>query len=410
MNILYLTAEDVRGQKFNGYSLHKALRKLGHDSHMAVERRCFDEPEIHQIGSGMLRLLDQALIRIEYRLALHSVLPISAFSLYTAPYYRHAGILHLQLPHATRSFLSLLHLPIMSRQHRFVWTMHDPWLMAGHCIYPLNCERWMTGCGSCPDLGLQLPIKRDTTAFTWRLKNWVMHHSKITLVVASQWMQERVQRSPILSHLPCYCIPFGLDPQIFRPRSKAAGRARLGIPADATVIAFRAGSTPRNVKGTEYIEKALARFYPAKLTCFITFEGKGGLASLRGRFPFVELGWVTDQDLLADALAAADIFLMPSTAEAFGMMAIEAMACGTPVVVFEGTALPEVVHAPRGGIAVPYGDSEALGAAIEMLLTDRARYQALVENGLEIVRQEYTQDLYLKRHIDLYENLLAQPL
>jgi glycosyltransferase involved in cell wall biosynthesis len=97
---------------------------------------------------------------------------------------------------------------------------------------------------------------------------------------------------------------------------------------------------------------------------------------------------------------------MPSLAEAFGMMAVESMACGTPVIVFEGTALPSVVKAPRGGIAVPARDANALQSAVEALMNDPVRYQDLVRKGLELVQEEYTVEKYISRHLDLYSTLL----
>ena len=85
------------------------------------------------------------------------------------------------------------------------------------------------------------------------------------------------------------------------------------------------------------------------------------------------------------------------------------MACGTPVIVFEGTALPSVIHAPDGGVAVTYKDAHALANAIEDLLGDKERYDTIVQNGLEIVRNEYSLDKYLQRHIDLYTELINSP-
>jgi glycosyltransferase involved in cell wall biosynthesis len=99
---------------------------------------------------------------------------------------------------------------------------------------------------------------------------------------------------------------------------------------------------------------------------------------------------------------------MPSIAEAFGMMAVESMACGTPVIVFDGTALPDVIHAPEGGISVPAKDSKSLADAIIRLLNDKQLYAQLVENGLRIVREEYTLEKHIQRHIELYSSLLNQ--
>jgi glycosyltransferase involved in cell wall biosynthesis len=406
MNILYVTADDAAGQQFNGYLLHKALKELGHDSHMAVAQSSLNEPDIFEVASGSYRRINSLLVRIERALSLQSILPVSTLSLYFSPYYRNADIVHLQLLH-TLPFFSLLNVPLMSRQHRVVWTIHDPWLMSGHCIHSLDCDRWLTGCGNCPDLTLPLPVKHDTTLFNWKLKNWVVRHSNVSLVVASEWMYDRVRRSPILSHLPCSLIPFGINADVFRPLNQVECRSRFGIPGDANVIAFR--WTPHFiVKGVSYIEKALDSLRLDKPTYLLTFDAQYALDSLRNRYHFVELGWVDDRNLMVAALNAADIFLMPSIAEAFGMIAVEAMACGTPVIVFEGTSLPSVIHAPHGGIAVPYKDHEALAGAIKLLLEDRTLHQTLVENGLKIVQQEYTLDLYVRRHLELYEKLMAK--
>lgn len=407
MNILYVTGNDVVGQHFNGYLVHKALRELDHDSHMAVALSGFKQSEVHELNSPIFKYINGFFVLLERALSLYSILPLSAFKLYFKKYYRKADIVHLQLVHSL-AFFSLLHVPIMSRQNRLVWTIHDPWLMSGHCIHSLDCERWLSGCGNCPDLTLPIPIRRDTTAFMWKIKRLVMHNSDITLVVASEWMYDRVQRSPILSHLPCHIIPFGINTAVFRPLDQTECRKRFGIPDDANVIAFR--WTPHFViKGSEYIKKTLEILKLDKPTYLLLFDAPHsyGLKSLQHVYQFIDLGWVGDPNQVALALSAADLFLMPSIAESFGMMALESMACGTPVIVFEGTSLASIIHAPHGGIAVPYKDHEALAEAIKLLLTNRALNHSLVEKGLKIVKQEYSLDLYVNRHIELYENLMV---
>ena len=164
LNILQVTAYDVIGQQFNGYQIHKALKELGHQSHMAVMYSMSGEPHIHQIGNSLTRNLNQRYVRsIERLLSVWSLIPLSALTLYCAPYYRNADIIHLQLVYST-PFFSLLNLPLMSRNHKIVWTLHDPWMTSGHCIYSLDCDRWLSGCNECPDLALTFPIKRDTSA------------------------------------------------------------------------------------------------------------------------------------------------------------------------------------------------------------------------------------------------------
>ncbi len=79
-------------------------------------------------------------------------------------------------------------------------------------------------------------------------------------------------------------------------------------------------------------------------------------------------------DAVADLLRAADLLLLPSGSESFGLAALEAMACGVPVVASRVGGLPEVVEDGKGGALVPVGDVDTMAArAVELLEPDRWR-------------------------------------
>lgn len=405
MKILYVSSHDLVGQQFNGYLLLNALRKMDIDARMYVHHFQVDKPDvIYHMNNPLAFFLNRVLSRLGKLLSLHAILPIHSVDIMKNSFYKEADIVHLQLIHAT-PFFSLLSLPRMGRQKKLVLTLHDPWMLTGHCIHPIECERWKHGCGACPDLKRPFSIKNDTTALIWKIKQMVMQRTNVHLVVASSWMEQMAAKSPILSHLPRSIIPFGLDTQVFRPLDKKACKQAFGIPEDSFVVAFR--SVPFSpFKGVEYIEKALLNLSSKKPIYIITLDAVGLVPNLDKKFKIIELGWVNERSIAA-ALSAADLFLMPSIAETFGMMAVESMACGTPVIVFEGTALPSVIQAPRGGIAVPSKDWEALKEAIETLIENIELYGNLVRNGLEIVNEEYTIEKYVARHLDLYNQLIA---
>jgi glycosyltransferase involved in cell wall biosynthesis len=302
----------------------------------------------------------------------------------------------------------LLQLPRLTRKRRVILSVHDMFLFSGHCVYSLDCERWMTGCGSCPDLEIPFQMLSDTTALNWKLKRQVFRRSKLDLVVGSPWQRERVRKSPILEHFPLHYIPYGVDTRVYRILDKAAIRAKLGLPQNADVISFRSVHHGRNFKGTEFIEAALHRYQPRRETWLLAFEGRGGLESLCGKYRIMELGWIENTGTIAEALNAADLFLMPSIAEAFGLMAIESMACGTPVIVFEGTALPETINAPECGIAVPYKNSEALAQAIDQVLGNPELHRRLRENGLRHVAAKHSFDAYAEGYLRLYQRLTEE--
>ena len=404
MKILQVSAYDTMGEQFNGLALHREMVKSGFESGMLVYDRFGECPGVESIAGSDLRTLCEYAQLAEERLSLHSVLDLASRGLFSHPLYLAADVVHLQLLHGRR-FFSLLHLPRLAREKSVAWTIHDPWLTTGHCVHPLDCERWRNGCGQCPDLTSAFAILADQTALNWRIKQWALAHSQITLVFASRWMQQRAASSPILGHLPSEVIPFGIDPDLFSPGDRLAARAALGIPPDVDVLCFRAVETHGAFKGTQYVEQALANYRPRRPTWLITTDEIGGLKSLRGRYQFLELGWVPDRHQVVQALQAADLFLMPSIAESFGMMAVESMACGVPVVCFKDTALPDVIGAPTTGVAVDYRDSNALLRAIEGMIGNDEGRLAMGVMASKLVQCQYTFEHYVERHLKLYERL-----
>jgi glycosyltransferase involved in cell wall biosynthesis len=230
--------------------------------------------------------------------------------------------------------------------------------------------------------------------------------SNLDIVVGSPWQLERVKASPMLSRFPIHYIPYGVDTRVYKPGRREITRAKFGIPPDADVIAFRSVPIGNNFKGTEYIETALMGYSPRKSTYLLTFEGVGGLEELRRKYTIVEMGWLNESREIADALGMADIFLMPSVAEAFGLMAVEAMACGVPVVVFEGTALSKTIDAPRSGIAVTYKDSRALCKAIENVMYNPEYRAELIGNALRHVAENHAFEAYASGYLSLYQKLV----
>ena len=407
MRVAFLSGYDAAGQRFNGVNLHRSLLAAGHESDYAVAERSLNEPRIHELGGWWLRWANRIAVNAERKFSRQSDFALLGKAFINAPYVRHADLIHLQLLHA-KSFFSLRHLPqLATGQRPVLWTLHDPWITTGHCVHPFNCNGWQTGCGKCPDLSLPLAIKRDRTAANWTLKKRLLAKSQLHLIVASRWMEQRVADSPLLAGLPCSLIPFGIDTDIFHPQAKPHARATLGIPADARAVAVR--WTPQNIfKGTRFAEQALASLPQGTITDVICFDTAGGneVAKLKPHFRVTTINSHPDQQAIATGLAAADLFLMPSTAESFGMMAIEAMACGTPPIVFTGTALPEVVDAPRGGIAVPAGDVAELSRTITGMITNNEFREACRSHGLNLTRTRYDKQRYVKEHLSLYKRLL----
>jgi N-acetyl-alpha-D-glucosaminyl L-malate synthase BshA len=111
-------------------------------------------------------------------------------------------------------------------------------------------------------------------------------------------------------------------------------------------------------------------------------------------------------DSVASVLQATDLFLLPSQTESFGLAALEAMACGSPVVASRAGGLPEVVDDGVNGILEPVGSVEAMGRRAVELLRDPARHRALREAALAKAR-EFSADRVVPMYEALYEEVLS---
>lgn len=406
MNNVHVGDNDLIGNRFNGHDLHRYLRQRGIEASHLVKAKQSDDPHTHLLDEGYLKqpAYETAVNLLERRYSSHAMHGPLGMALLDNPLFLNADIVHYHLIHNASFNISLL--PTLTALKPSVWTIHDAWAFTGHCIQPLDCERWKIGCGECPYLDTPFVLAQDTSALHWEIKREILQRCQLDLIVASQHMLDRVRQSPILAHLTTHLVPFGIDLERFSPAPSADARARLGVRPDHLVLCFRADPSP--FKGLPFIKQALERLSATVPITLLTVGRHGEMAAFSSRYQIIDAGWLTDDDAMLDVYRAADVFLMPSVGEAFGMMAMEAMACGKPVIAFAGTSLPEVLAAPEGGTVVPQGDVAALTAATERLIASPELRQRLGKQARRVAEHRYDKDAYVSRIIAVYEKVLAK--
>ena len=407
MRVLHVTDVDLPARHFNGYDLIDDLATRGIDTTQAVLRKESRNPRVISLFAGRGdEELQARLQEVERRHSINNLLYPWGQVLAETPEFRDADIVHYHLIH--NRVISLYDLKWLFDRKPSVWTFHDPWPMTGHCVHPMGCDGWLRGCDPCPFLDREFPIVHDRAGEMWRAKQRIFADLAVDVVVASQWMRDMVARSALTSHFEnVHLIPFGIDTRSFVPDDqKATSRQRLGIREDDFVVLFRAN--PWEAKGLSYIVEALAAKRPSRPTTLLTVDRRGLLKELRHGYRIVDLGWVDDDTIYPLAFSACDVFVMPSMAEAFGLMAVEAMAAGRPVISFEGTAVPAITHAPECGIAVPAGDVRALRIAIDRLAEDPADARLRGDVGRRIAAEVYGHERYLDSMAGLYRSIMAR--
>jgi N-acetyl-alpha-D-glucosaminyl L-malate synthase BshA len=112
-------------------------------------------------------------------------------------------------------------------------------------------------------------------------------------------------------------------------------------------------------------------------------------------------------DPVAPLLASADLFLLPSQSESFGLSALEALACGVPVVASNAGGLPEVVRSGVTGVLREVGDVDGMAAAAIAILGDRDRWQVMSEAAAADARARFSRDDVVARYEAFYARTLG---
>ncbi|GAA2678698.1 glycosyltransferase [Actinoplanes palleronii] len=162
-------------------------------------------------------------------------------------------------------------------------------------------------------------------------------------------------------------VPLGVDLNTFHPsRQDPAVRARYARPEELLIVyASRLSAAKRPELAVDTVAALRNGKSPAVLVVAGEGRRRAALAYRAARLPVRFAGHIADRKAVAALLASADVVLAPGPVETFGLSALEALACGTPVVVDQQSALPEVIG--DAGIAVP-GNPDAFADAVSRLM------------------------------------------
>jgi len=204
-------------------------------------------------------------------------------------------------------------------------------------------------------------------------------------------------------------IPGGIDPEWWRSASpgEVAPSARSGL-----VLAW---GRVQYEKGFQVLARAIAslRYRVAGIECVVAGRGSylpelQSQIDLAGVGDLVDLaGFVDDNDLRA-AIHRAGCVVIPSLYEPFGIVALEALAGGAPLIVADTGGLAELVGGTGSALLFEPGNAEDLAGCIERVLTDSELADGLVRRGHELLEASYSWDAIATRTVTVYDDALGQ--
>lgn len=272
-----------------------------------------------------------------------------------------------------------------------IWTLHDCWAYTGHCAHYsyAKCTRWRIQCTSCPQK------KEYPASFFWdasqsnykRKKDIFTGIPYLYIVTPSRWLAGEVKKS-FLSAYPVHFISNGIDLTCFRPIISDY-KERNGI--GNKIMLLGVANNWNTKKGYEEFKKLADRLdarFEIVLVGLTQKQSKGLHRNMRG------IPRTNNAEELAVIYSAADVFINPSREETMGLVTVEALACGTPAIVYPCTAVPETVDA-LSGIVVQ--DIEQLVQEISALSFHRISSESCINRA-----KDYDKHKQYMKYLELY--------
>ncbi|MFJ4564831.1 glycogen synthase [Streptomyces caelestis] len=279
-----------------------------------------------------------------------------------------------------------------------------PHVMTAHSLEPLR------------------PWKAEQLGGGYELSSWAertaIEAADAVIAVSGAMREDILGCYPALDPDKVHVVHNGIDTSLYRPDHGTDALERIGIDRSRPYVLF-VGRITRQ-KGVPHLLRAVRDIDPA--TQVVLCAGAPDTPEIDQEFRelFGELSRVRDgvfwipkmlpRPEVIQLLTHAALFVCPSVYEPLGIVNLEAMACGTPVVASAVGGIPEVVDDGRTGLLVPAGDGfeAGLARAMDSVLSDPEAARRMGEAGRERAVGEFGWDAVARRTVRLYEKIVKQ--
>ncbi len=317
----------------------------------------------------------------------------------------HPNVIHLHNIHGYYLNIPVLFDYLKKSGIPVVWTLHDCWAFTGHCVHYtcVSCFKWKSECYDCPrKKTYPNSFLLDRSKQNFELKKRAYENMpNITLVPVSHWLGREVSQS-MLGKYSIHVIQNGIDVNVFRPRreSVAGVRERYGLCGKYVVLGVATGWSE---------EVGLSTFFRLRkqLSADFAIVMVGCTPNILKQLPdgIIGISRTNNVDELAEIYSAADILFNASYQETFGLVTAEAMACGTPVIVYDSTACSEIVTSETGYIAEVKDEIQVLNYILEDKMLDSTQRRVRSEKCRQYAIAHFDKNIKYQEYIKLYNSL-----
>ena len=316
-------------------------------------------------------------------------------------------VVHLQCINGNNINIYMLLGFLAQNRIKTLYTLHAEFPYTGGCGNAVTCERWKTGCGACPNLKATQTLWLDGTHRTWRKQGdcyQLFDKHLLHFTTVSPWLLSRAKESPLLEGFKKSTVMNGVETSVFKyEKIDGKWRKKLGISDEEKMLLYVTASFfphEQNLKGGRYVVE-LAKRLSNKHIKIVVAANYGEAENLPDNIIYV--GRTKTQKDLASLYREADLTLITSSSETFGMPVAESLCCGTPVVGFKAGG-PESIALQEYSEFVSYGDTDALYDCIMRRINKPHDHMTIAT----LATAKYSKEVMTEGYINQYKMFLSE--
>lgn len=299
-------------------------------------------------------------------------------------------VIHLHNLHGSYLNLPLLFKFLKKSEAKKVITLHDCWLFTGKCPHftEVQCYKWKESCGDCPQLSIYPKSKKDTTKKCLQdKKEWLSGIDNLKIVAVSNWLRDTAKQS-FLNQYSIETIYSGIDESVFKEKKDDYIRNKYNL--NGKFIILGVSSEWKNQKGLDDFLKLSKLIDEDEIIVLVGLTEEQIKEMPKN---IIGIKRTESKEELSQLYSCANVFVNTSREETFGLVTAEAMACGTPVIVYDSTACSEIVTDESGYVASSKNVEEVYGYINkEKALPKKSKFKMV-----------YSSSQMTKRYIELYK-------
>ncbi len=383
-------------------TIHELALSKGIQSYVAYSKTCTPEKDIingYKIGNYFGNKLHALLYRIGGKQAYFS--RFSTLKLLIHIKKIKPDIVSLHNLHSNYINLNMLLKFLAKNDIKTVLTMHDCWFYTGGCFHysQIGCNKWQKECGNCPKKNADLKARFfETSDKTLRdRKKYLSAIKNLTCIGVSEWISGELKKS-ILNDKHIVTIENGIDTSFFTP-TESDFRAKYNLEGKFLILGLASKYfNPVNKETFDFVVNSMNK---DDLLVLIgcTSEQQESLPENVLGLPFIY-----DRDEMRKIFSACDVFANCSREDTLSSINLEAQACGTPVVVYNTTGLPESICDGETGYVVECGNANCF--VDKIFNVKRQTKKCYHDRCVDFVAKKYNAEINFLKVLKLFEDIM----